>query len=91
MNCLHAQNEPIYLALMMKAENPLHSSWATKAAQAVRAISTSLYQDESPLGDAALSLSALHFIQDFIDDTITYATEMPVGLGLRSVMAVFAK
>jgi hypothetical protein len=91
MNCLHAQNEPIYLALMMKAENPLHAPWAATAAEVVRAIPTSLYQDESPLGDATLALSAINFIQSFIDDTAAYITEMPVGLGLRSVMAVFAR
>lgn len=91
MNCLHPQNEPIYLALMMKAENPLHAPWAAKAAQTVQVIPTSLYQDESPLEEAALSLSAINFIQSFIDDTIAYLTEIPVGLGLRSVMAVFAK
>ena len=91
MNCIHAQNEPIYLALMMKAENPLYTGWATKAAQVIRTVSNSLYHDESPLGDAALSLSAINFIQDFIDDTMTFLTDVPAGLGLRSVMAVFAK
>ena len=76
---------------MMKGENPMHAPWATKAAAVVRVISTSLYQDEGPLGDAALALSAINFIQGFIDDTAAYITDIPVGLGIRSVMAVFAR
>ncbi len=75
----------------MKGENPIHAPWANKAAAVVRGIPTSLYHDESPLGDAALALSAISFIQGFIDDTVSYISDIPVCLGIRSVMAVFAR
>ena len=90
MNCLHAQNEPIYRALMMKAENPLYMSTFTAAANLVASLQTSLYNDESALGDK-FPLDTVGFIQDFIDDTITYINDIPAVLGMRSVMAIISR
>jgi hypothetical protein len=89
MACFHAQNEPIYRALMMRAENPIYTGTFTAAANLVASLQNSLYNDESPL--AVFPVETVNFIQGFIDDTLTYINDIPAVLGMRSVMAILGR